>query len=366
MNKLASFKFYFSAAVTMRSFPYLQKMPNFRPLSMLHTQFERKHIEHAMQYIDRGEIEPLFMDSGAYSVWTGKQKENIEEYVDYMNSIDRYVAVVAQFDQIPGKAGQPRMPADCVESAEVSWKNFLWMYNGLNSPQKLCYVFHQDESVDCLKRALNWRDSEGRGVGIIGLSGDGNRSEKEIRGWVTEMMHIVREAAPSRPANKVHLFGMASEVTIGRAVDILVRNGVDVISDSTTHVQLGAFGKVMVPFQHQPVIVSGRQMPIHPDAIKLLEAAGLNIDDKGFDFDSEEVTAALDGHPFYLEMLPYKGGEDMYRNMKAFMETLNLTMDEIQHESYARTAVNIYYMQHRYDEILKEKATADVRAKKLF
>ena len=363
---MAEFKFYFSAAVTMRSFPYLKDMPKFRPLCMLHTQFERKHIEEAMEFIDRGEVEPLFIDSGAYSVWTGKQKENIEEYVDYMNSIDKYVAVVAQFDQIPGSEGRPRMPEDCIESSEVSWKNFLWMYKGLNSPQKLAYVFHQDEPVSSLQRALDWRDDQGRGVGVIGLSGDGNKSEKDIRSWVTEMMHVVKAAAPSRPANKVHLFGMASEVTVRRAVDILVRNGVDVISDSTTHMQLGAFGKVCVPFQHQPVVVSGVQMPRNPEAVKILLDAGLGVDSKKFDFDSEEVQALLGDTPLYLRMLPYKGGDYMYENMERYMKTLNLTMKQVQSESYIRTAVNMHYMQHKYDEIQDAKASTGARTKKLF
>jgi len=333
---------------------------------MLHTQFERKHISNAMPYIDAGTLEPLFMDSGAYSVWTGKAQENIEEYVDYMNSIDPYVAVVAQFDHIPGKEGIPKMPEDYVESLENSWNNFLWMYKGLNSPQKLCYVFHQGESVDGLRRALEWRDDQGRGVGIIGLSGQGDTSEKQIRQWVTEMMYVVKSYASSRPANKVHLFGMAAEATISLAVDILVRNGVDVISDSTTHVQLGAFGKIFTPFNHQPVIVSGMQVPKHPESVQLLRDAGLDIDAKKFDFESDEVKEILAGRPLYLDMLPYKHGKEMYQQVKTYIESLGITMEEAQNISYVRTGLNMYYMQHKYDEILNSKASVNVRNRQLF
>lgn len=357
-------KFFFSAAVTFRSYEYLRKMPNYVPLNMLHTQYERKHIEHAMPYIDSGEFGKLFIDSGAYSVHTGKQKENIEEYVDYLNKIDDYTEVVAQFDQIPGKYHVPKMPEDYVYSAEKTWDNFLWMYNGLKSPQKLAWVFHQGEHPDNLKRSLEWKDKDGNGVGIIGLSGQGDSSEKMIRTWVTEMMQVVRNS--KRPRTKVHLFGMASEVTIGRAVDLLETVGMEVISDSTTHVQLGAFGKILTPIFHQPVIVSGRQMPMNPESVKLLKDAGLDIEDKKFDFDSEDVKIALNGKSLYLEMLPYKGGDEMYDRLKKYIESLNITIEELQTTSYVRTAVNMYYLQHVFDKITQAQESKVLTSRKLF
>lgn len=312
-------KFYFSAATTFRSFEILKGMPDFRPLHLLHTQFERKQIENVIPYIEKGEVEPLFIDSGAYSVHTGKVKlssdTDIDGYAKYLNSIDKYTHLVAQLDHIPGKYHVPKTPEDYVHSAEASWEMFKELYYKLDSPEKLIYVYHQGEPISALENALKWRDNKGNQLGVIGLSGQGDSSEKLIRRFMIQAMRVVQRS--DNPKCRTHLFGIASDYILNACQPYS--------SDSTTHLQIGVYGKILIPQYHQPVIVSDRQIPEHPDSSK------------------DDIKL--------LERLPYKGGEAMYQDVKKYIESLNLDMHDVTTSPYYRTAVNMHYLQRRFDHI---------------
>lgn len=294
-------------------------MPNFRPVNLLHTQFERKHIEDVIPYIEKGEVEPLFIDSGAYSVHTGKVKldsdTDIDGYAKYLNSIDKYTHLVAQLDHIPGKYHVPKTPDDYIYSAKASWDMFKELYYKLASPEKLIYVYHQGEPISALESALDWKDDKGNPLGVIGLSGQGDSSEKLIRSFMIQAMRVIQQS--NNPKCRTHLFGIASDYILNACQPYS--------SDSTTHLQIGAFGKILLPHYHQPVIVSDRQISEHPDSSK---------DDRKL-----------------LERLPYKGGEAMYQDVKKYIESLNLDMYDVTASPYYRTAVNMHYLQRRFDHI---------------
>ena len=123
--------------------------------------------------MDKGVVKSLFIDSGAYSVHSqGFEKvskgrfntfeEMVDEYIHYVNGLDDKIIAVAQFDHIPGVFKQPKKPEDYVESAKLSWDNFLYMYPKMKSPEKLIAVFHQGESFEHLGKMLEWKDDQGQ------------------------------------------------------------------------------------------------------------------------------------------------------------------------------------------------------------
>jgi len=328
-------KLYFSGASTFRAYETLKKMPDYRPLTLLHTQYERSSIDKVKPFIDSGDVEPLFIDSGAFSVHTGKVEENIEEYVHYLNEIDDYVHLAAQFDEIPGEYRKPKTPEHYIYSAERSWANFLQMYDHMKSPEKLIYVFHQGEDISNLVRALEWRDKDGKGLGVVGISGQNDSSEKMKNEFIIQAIDIVQHS--SNPKCKTHLFGSTNKYVV---------NAVQPYSaDSTTHLQIGIYGKIYIPSIYQPVIVSNIQRPKGPES------------DTANSEDESSTT---------LKTLPYKGGSDMYKEVETYLHSLNLTMNDVEGSSYCRMAVNIYYWQRQFDHITDLNVITHPRSKKLF
>ena len=90
-----------------------------------------------LNYLNQGVVKSLFIDSGAYSVYTGKKdKIDVDEYISYVDSLDDYIYAVAQVDTLPGKFGQPKYSQDYIESADKSWENYLYMRSKMKSPEK--------------------------------------------------------------------------------------------------------------------------------------------------------------------------------------------------------------------------------------
>jgi hypothetical protein len=347
-------RFYFSAAVTFRSYEFLKRMPDYRPLNLLHTQYERSHIDKVKPYIDSGDVNPLFIDSGAFSVHTGKVEENIEEYVDYLNEIDDYVHLAAQFDEIPGTYRRPKTPEDYIFSAERSWENFLQMYEGMKSPQKLLYVYHQGENISNLHRALEWKDSDGNSLGVVGISGQNDSSEKMKNDFIMEAIDVVQHS--SNPKCKTHLFGSTNKYIV---------NGVQPYSvDSTTHLQIGIYGKIFTPMMHQPVIVSAWQLPQGPDPEKEMTPEELDRAMQEIEIVTKNKRGTAPQNT--LKILPYKGGEEVYKEVERYVNSLNLTMKEVTESPYVRTAVNIYYWQRQFDHITDLNVITHKKSRKLF
>lgn len=209
----------FSGSLTNSMADALLKAPQFKPMDVLVSQLDRSGVDGMIEYMDRGLVKSLFIDSGAYSVHSqGFDKvskgrfatfnDMVDEYVDYVNSIDDKVIAVAQFDHIPGVFKQPKKPSDYVESAEMSWDNFLYMYPKMKSPEKLIAVFHQGESFDHLGRMLDWKDPQGNKFSYVGISPSNDRGVGEKDIYLKEVYEYI--AKSSNPNVKTHLFGYTS------------------------------------------------------------------------------------------------------------------------------------------------------------
>jgi len=212
-------RYIFSGSLVENMVTALLAAPQFQPMDVLVSQLDRSGVDSMISYMDRGLVKSLFIDSGAYSVHSqGFEKvskgrfatfnDMVDEYVEYVNGLDDKIIAVAQFDHIPGVFKQPKKPSDYIESAEMSWDNFLYMYPKMKSPEKLIAVFHQGESFEHLGRMLDWRDPQGNKFSYVGISPSNDRGVREKDIYLKEVYDYI--AKSSNPNVRTHLFGYTS------------------------------------------------------------------------------------------------------------------------------------------------------------
>ena len=195
------------------------------------------NLQEMIEYQTSGVVKQLFIDSGAFSVHTGKATVDLDEYISFVNSIDEHIHAIAQLDTIPGVFGQPKSKEDYEQSAKLSWDNFLYMYGKLKSPKKLIPVFHYGESFNVLKNMLDWRDADGEPLSYLGISPANDTSQKTKNRYMKEVYDFI--AKSSNPTVRTHLFGMT-------ALDALSK--VQTYSaDSVSHRLIGAYNKIYHP-----------------------------------------------------------------------------------------------------------------------
>ena len=200
--------YYFSGGITKAMKEYLQSLPMYTPMDVLVSQLDRNSIREMLKYQEEGFINNLFIDSGAFSVHTGKAKLDLSEYIDFLNSIDDHITVCAQVDTIPGQFGKPKSKHDYEESARKSWENYLYMRTKLKSPNKLTPVFHYGESFDHLRNMLNWTDENGNHIEYIGISPANDTAQGVKNIYMGEVYDVIKHS--SNPNVKTHLYGMTS------------------------------------------------------------------------------------------------------------------------------------------------------------
>ena len=105
-------KYVFSGSVRPFVHDKLMSLPDFQPLDVLVTQLDRGEIQNAIKNKKDGFCRWLFIDSGAFSIHTGKARfpaKGVKEptfrqwednYIEYLNIIDEYFDVCAQLDTI--------------------------------------------------------------------------------------------------------------------------------------------------------------------------------------------------------------------------------------------------------------------------
>ena len=112
----------------------------------------------------------LFMDSGAYPASKKNTDLDTDKYINYVNEVGHHLDAIAQMDYIPRI--QDGSPAQQVEkSARLTWERFLYMWPRIKPElrHKLIYIIHAEDTEPLLRRALEWRDENGQGIGYIGL-----------------------------------------------------------------------------------------------------------------------------------------------------------------------------------------------------
>lgn len=179
----------------------------------------------------------LFVDSGAYTCWTKGTSIDIDEYIDYLNSISDDVECYASLDVIPGIAGSSYIPTfeEADKASQDSWNNYLYMRQRVKHPEKLLYTFHMGEDPKYLIRALSYHDSLGP-IGYLGLGGVVGKTDTDIESFLYECFDIIKNSKV--PNVRVHTFGMTR-------FKLLTKFPI-YSTDSTSYIQKGAFGAIMI------------------------------------------------------------------------------------------------------------------------
>lgn len=240
-------KYVFSGSLTNEMKEMLEACDDFEPLDMLVSQIDRGTVNKMIQWKKEGFCRWLFIDSGAFSVHTGKAKCTTDEYIEFLNSIDEDFDVCAQLDTIPGKFGQPKSEEDYVNSAEKSWENFLYMRSKLKSPEKLMPVSHFGEDSKYLKRMLEWKDENGNQLEYIGLSPANDALKAERMIYLRNMYDIIHKS--SNPDVKTHIYGFTSLEAMSKFPCYS--------ADSITHRLLAGYAKVYDRY-HGSISVSAK------------------------------------------------------------------------------------------------------------
>ena len=294
-------RYVYSGSLTREMHDILKNMPGFEPLNILVTQVDRSGVKQAIEYKKEGFCKWFFLDSGAFSIHTGKAKTTLDEYASFINSIDEYIDVCAELDTIPGKFGVPKTHEDYVESAKKSWDAFLELRSKVKSPKKVMPVFHFGEDFSALRNMLEWKDENGDHLDYIGISpaNDANQMEKNI--YMGEVAEVISKS--SNPDVKTHLYGMTS-------LDALSKYPC-YSADSISHRLIAAYCKIFSEHFGVISITKKQRTSGHKNDLSFFETA----DDHNLNILRQEV------------------------------EAVGLTFEQLQDNPSARVAFNMYNIQ---------------------
>lgn len=315
-------KYVFSGSLTDEMHDLIAGMPNFEPLDILISQLDRSAIKKTIQWKHEGFCRWLFIDSGAFSIHTGKAHTTVDEYLDYLNSIDDDIDVCAQLDTIPGHFGQPKSAEDYEESARKSWENYLYMRKRMKSPHKLMPVFHFGESFTALENMLSWKDENGNLLDYIGISPANDASQDDKNIYLREVSNVIQRSG--NPNVKTHLYGMTS-------LDALSKYPC-YSADSISHRLISGYAKI------------------------------LSVNFGVISVSAKSRTSKTKSNMSFIETA------DEYNKQKLIdeIEALGFTLEQIQESSAVRTAFTVHNIQKLIKTKYAYKPTNTVKVKKLF
>lgn len=180
----------------------------------------------------------IFIDSGAFSVHTKGIELDVDEYIEYINSIDKDIHIFAQVDKIPGEFGKTKTKEQILEAPALSWKNYLYMKDRVTSRDKLLPIFHQGEDFKWLHNILEYTHSDGSHIPYIGISPANDKSAKEKEIFIHKCFNIIKKS--SNPNVKTHAFGMTSRW--------ILEQYPFTSADSTSWLMTGANGSIMTSY----------------------------------------------------------------------------------------------------------------------
>lgn len=207
--------------------------PDYGVDKFLYSQYYNRQLIKKM----RGDLElpgkKVFFDSGAFTAFSRNVVLDIDDYINYINANDDIITIAASLDVIPkGKKAK-----DIEQSAEQSWKNFLYMRERVISPEKLIPTFHQTESLKHLYRILNYEDDFGT-INYFALGGLVTIIDTNVRdNFLSECFRIILSV---RPDINVHGFGLT---------DLKLLESYPFRSaDSTAYVLAAGMGEILTEF----------------------------------------------------------------------------------------------------------------------
>lgn len=283
------FNYVFSGSLTNQMLEMLRALDYFQPMCLLESQINRKSVKDCIELRKQGLCKWLLVDSGAFSVHTGKYKCTEQDYLDYINEIVDDVDMFAQLDTIPGQLNKPKTPQDYVESAEKSWDNFLFLRDNIKdrkkNKHKIMPVYHFKEDISYLDQMLDYVDQDGDRLEYIGLAPAKDASAAMQVKYMEDMFNHI--AASSHPDIKTHLYGFTNLMAIKE------KKFPATSADSISHRLIAGYNKIYTRAFNKISIAKKPRKSKVKSAISFLDAAdeyNLNVlrkefTDKGMDLE---------------------------------------------------------------------------------
>ena len=242
----------------------------------------------------------IFIDSGAFSVHTKGIELDVDEYINYINSIDDDIHIFAQVDKIPGEFGKEKTKEQILEAPKLSWDNYLYMKEKVVSRDKLLPIFHQGEDFKWLHNMLEYTHEDGSHIAYIGISPANDKSSKEKEIFIHKCFNIIKKS--SNPSVKTHAFGMTSKWILERYPFTS--------ADSTSWLMTGANGNIMTPYGI--ILVSDKKL----------------------------------SDPSHIMNMP----DEAKKNIQNFLEQLGYTLESAMCDYRVRMCINISYLKKWADD----------------
>lgn len=298
----------------------MMRADDFKPISLLCTQLERKNFQLYQEYRDMGFCDYIMVDSGAYSVFTGRASTTLDQYIDFINENADKADCFVELDTIPGEWGKSKKPEDYVASAHKSWEDFLYMREKSVCPEKIMSVFHSGEPYEALATTLNWTDSDGNHLDYIGISAAKDANNRNRDTYLHDVWQTITSS--SNPNVGTHMFGTTA---LGVLKTVPCRS-----CDSTTHVRLAGFGSIISP-----------------------TFGTINVSSRGGTKGSAKTHFLL------------TADDKKIAKLKEELEPLKLTLDDISNNSGARAAFNIRSILQLVETTYKYSPDNGVKRRKL-
>lgn len=148
----------------------------------------------------------IMIDSGAFTAWSKDIELDVDNYLNWINKWDKYITLFGQIDVIPDKEATR---AEIDECCKKTWNNYLYMTKKMKNPKKLLYTFHFGEDYKWLRKALEYKDKNGKPMEYMALGGLVGKSTKKREIFLKQCFDIIKTS--SNPNIKVHGFGVSSE-----------------------------------------------------------------------------------------------------------------------------------------------------------
>ena len=265
------FDLYFASATSTNTKNYLLE----NNLPILYSQYyQRSDISKVIKKSDS----KIFVDSGAHTAHTKNLEIDVDNYIEYINTISDDIYVFAQVDKIPGIYLQPKTKEDWALAPKLSWDNFLYMYERVKEPKKLMMIHHQGENFKWLENMLEWTDKTGNHINYIGLSPRGDVPVSSKINYLSHCFNIIEKS--SNPNVKTHALGMTS-------LNVLEMFPL-YSADSTTWKLIAAMGSIITPWGVVYVSTRGKynkdyllnlNKEIQDNILNYIELNGFTFDD---------------------------------------------------------------------------------------
>lgn len=341
-------RYIFSGGLTKTMANLLSNIPDFKPMDVLVTQLDKSSIQCMLDLKKDGVVKSLFIDSGAYSMYTGKAKDlDVDEYIDFVNSIDDDICLIAQLDTLPGKFGIPKKREDYIQSGKKSWENYLYMRKKLKSPEKLIPVFHYGEPFSVLQNMLDWRDKTYDPSKDSRKKNDKGQVWSDEFGWIYPDRVVVCGLSPANDSAQ----GVKNRY-LAECYDFIAKSS---YTDIKTHL----FGMTSLDALKKFPAFSADSVShrIRTGYNKLFTRkwGTVSLSDKS-------RTVKAKSNMSFLETCD----EATYKEFEDLAASYGFTIEQLKNENSCRVAFDIVEVQKAIEGDWKYKETNNIRSKKLF